>query len=64
MSSNEITDEMSTDVDKLPKFDLTYLTDDEEEPSEVTVFPKSDENFVSTWITIDIDHTVPLDEVP
>lgn len=63
MSSNEIPGETTTGFDELPRFDLTYLTDDDEEPSEVTVFPESGENFVSTWITIDIDHSVPLEEI-
>jgi len=51
-------------LDELPSFDLDYVIDEEEEPAEVTVFPKSDEFDIHTnWITVDISSTVPLDDV-
>lgn len=50
--------------DELPVFDLDYLFDDRDHPTEVTVFPAEDTFDISTnWITIDIDHAVPLDRI-
>lgn len=52
------------ELEELPNFDLSYLFDNEDEPTEVTVFPASDEFDISTnWITIDVDGAVPLDQV-
>lgn len=50
--------------DELPVFELDYLFDDRDRPTEVTVFPAEDTFDISTnWITIDIDHAVPLDRI-
>ena len=49
---------------ELPDFELSYLFDSEDEPTEVTVFPESDDFDISTnWITVGIDGAVPLDRV-
>lgn len=51
-------------LEELPRFDLDYLVDDEDDPAEVTVLPASgDHDISSTWITIDLSHAVPLDEI-
>jgi hypothetical protein len=53
-----------TPLARLPEFDLSYLYDDEDEPSEVTVFPaRFDDDLATNWITIDVGHAVPLDRV-
>ncbi len=47
-----------------PEFELAYLYDDDDEPSEVTVFPaRFDDDLATNWITIDVGHAVPLDHV-
>ena len=52
------------ELGELPHFELSYLFDNEDEPTEVTVFPESDDYDISTnWITMTIDAAVPLDRV-
>ena len=52
------------DLEELPSFELSYLFDKEDEPTEVTVFPESNDFDISTnWITVAIDGAVPLDQV-
>lgn len=56
--------EPAIELGELPSFELSYLFDSEDEPTEVTVFPGSDEFDISTnWITIDVDGAVPLEAV-
>ncbi len=46
-----------------PEFDLSYLYDSKDQPSEVTVFPASNEFDISTnWITVPVDWAIPLEE--
>lgn len=63
MKTNELSTDPPIRSDELPTFDLTYLTDSDDDPTEVTLFPADGENFISKWITIDIDHSIPLEEV-
>lgn len=52
------------ELDELPAFDLSYLFDNADEPSEVTVFPASNTHDISTnWITVDLGTAVPLEQV-
>ena len=52
------------ELEELPRFDLSYLFDDQDEPTEVTVFPESNAYDISTnWITVTVESAVPLDEV-
>lgn len=52
------------ELEELPRFELSYLFDNEEEPTEVTVFPASDDFDISTnWITVAVEAAVPLDQV-
>ncbi len=47
-----------------PDYVLSCLYDDEDDPSEVTVFPgEGDERSTTEWITADVGSTVALDEV-
>lgn len=49
---------------RFPEFELACLYDDEDDPTEVTVFPQRFEDDLATnWITIDVAHAVPLDRV-
>lgn len=48
----------------LPNFELSYLFDNRETPSEVTIFPESDDYDISTnWITVDKTTAVPLEDL-
>ena len=52
------------EVEVLPRFELSYLFDSEDEPTEVTVFPESDDHDISTnWITVAVEAAVPLDQI-
>lgn len=52
------------DLDELPAFDLSYLFDDADNPTEVTVFPAANTHDISTnWITVDRGTAVPLEQV-
>ena len=54
----------SVELEQLPSFELSYLFDDDDEPTEVTVFPASNEFDISTnWITAAAESAVPLDRV-
>jgi len=48
---------------ELPDFDLEYLFDDDDDPSEVTVFVDNAAALSTNWITVDADHAVALEEV-
>ncbi|WP_435063212.1 DUF7511 domain-containing protein [Halobaculum sp. EA56] len=48
-------------LEELPEFDLRYLFDDGERPSSVTVY--APESLETTWITVDADVAVSLDEL-
>jgi hypothetical protein len=49
--------------DELPAFDYRYLIDEAVEPVEVTVFPADPKDPVTEWVSMDVEHTVPLEEV-
>lgn len=50
------------DLAALPEFELAYRYDDDEAPTEVTVFPsRFGDDLATHWLTVDIDHAVPLD---
>lgn len=54
----------SVDLEELPAFGLSYLFDNADEPSEVTVFPASNSHDISTnWITVDLGTAVPLEQI-
>ena len=56
--------DQAIELGELPRFELSYLFDSEDEPTEVTVFPASDDHDISTnWITVAIDAAVPLDQI-
>ena len=48
-----------------PSFDLRTTVDDPEDPQELTVHPSSvdAEALVTTWLSVDPDDAVPLEDV-
>jgi hypothetical protein len=52
-----------THLEELPQFDLEYLFDDDDDPTEVTVFADDPESLSTQWITVDRSAAVPLEEV-
>lgn len=63
-----VTDHQQSDapieLEELPGFDLSYLFDDADNPTEVTVFPASNTHDISTnWITVDLGTAVPLEQI-
>ena len=52
-----------TPLEELPQFDLEYLFDDDDNPTEVTIFADDPETLSTQWITVDREVAVPLDEV-
>lgn len=65
MSATERTAaEPAIELEALPRFELSCLFDSEDDPTEVTVFPESDNFDISTnWITADIEGAIPLDQI-
>lgn len=47
----------------VPEFDIKYLYDDSENPSEVTVFTPEATATATEWITMDRAHTVPFSQI-
>lgn len=45
------------------EIDLEWLFDDEDDPSEITVYSTADDiDPVTTWLTVDCEHAVGLDD--
>lgn len=64
MSALEPTSTNETaNLEELPTFDLRYLYDDTETPSELTIFSPDMETLTTSWITIDASHAVPLEDI-
>ncbi|MXR41361.1 hypothetical protein GRX01_08420 [Halobaculum sp. WSA2] len=51
----------SDTLDDLPEFGLRYLLDDGSDPSSVTVYDP--ETLETTWITVDTDTAVSIEDV-
>lgn len=47
---------------EFPEFDLCTQVDEEDDPSEVTVFPGDADEVAlpTTWLTVDADSAIPL----
>lgn len=64
MSVTEPTTMGGIDLERLPTFGLSYLFDDEERPSQVTLYPVSPESdLMSEWLTADVADAVSLEDV-
>lgn len=47
-----------------PEFDLHYRFDDPADPTEVTVYPVTDvADITTTWLSMDADHTVAVEDL-
>lgn len=60
-----ITDRRPRDaeLEALPEFDLVCRVDDDERPREFTVFPaEAGPAVLTTWLTVDVDAAVPLED--
>lgn len=55
--------EAPEDLAASPTFDLSYAVDDEEEPTSVTVFPGDTIDDLTTWISVDVDAAIDLEDV-
>ena len=48
---------------RLPTYELEFLFDEDESPNEVTIFVDDVGELATSWLTIDVEHAVPLEEV-
>jgi hypothetical protein len=46
-----------------PQFELDFLVDDEDDPTEITVFSPTEDDLTTHWIAIDFESTVPIEAV-
>jgi hypothetical protein len=54
----------ASSLDRLPEFELSYLFDNDSNPTEITVFTADPDDKIAThWITVNATATVPLDEI-
>lgn len=63
----EAGDRIATSADELaelPTFDLSYSVDDTEDPTVVTVFLAEGDRIVTTWISMEAEYAVDLENVP
>ena len=62
MSAIERRDDDSA-LEEYPEFELSYLLDDDDDPNEVTVFPKAEsEDLATEWVSIDVNAAVALED--
>lgn len=62
--TNDWTENQDAYGDEPPEFELEYLYDDPDDPTEVTVFLDAEEADLSThWITVDRSSAVPIEEI-
>lgn len=60
-----VPDWIDTDGTRLqcpPSFELTFEYDDQENPTTVTVSPNRTDQLATTWLSVDVDHAVALDD--
>lgn len=55
--------DIEAELQEYPEFELTCLFDDAGDPDEVTILPDENPDRTTTWLTIDVDHAVALDEI-
>ncbi|MFB6130690.1 MAG: hypothetical protein ABEJ28_07720 [Salinigranum sp.] len=62
-SRPEWAEEADASLAGFPSFDLAFLFDEDEHPSEVTVYVDDAKKLATNWMTVDIEHAVSLEEV-
>lgn len=63
MSAMERRDDDGSALEEYPEFGLSYLLDDEDDPSEVTIFPgEGAEDLATEWVSVDVDAAVALED--
>jgi hypothetical protein len=50
------------DLDSLPEVGLEWLCDEDDGCQELTVFDPSAEDATTTWLSVDADAAIPLEE--
>lgn len=62
MSTTSITPTTrSAELTEFPDFDLEYLFDDQDDPTEVTIFSPGNDDITTHWLTIDVDSAVSIE---
>lgn len=46
-----------------PEFALAFLVDDEDDPTELTIFSPNEDDITTHWITVDYDTAIPIKAV-
>jgi hypothetical protein len=46
----------------IPEFSASYLVDDPDSPTEVTIFAGDESDLATRWVTIDYQSAVPQEE--
>jgi hypothetical protein len=65
MSTTDDTSEpgwIETAESTTPTYELTFAYDDPSDPSTVTVYPEDDPDR-TTWLSVDVDHAVSVEDV-
>lgn len=47
-----------------PTFELDFMVDDEEDPTELTIFSPRGDDITTQWITVDLNTAVPIQAIP
>lgn len=50
-----------TELTRVPDLDLNHLFDDQENPSELTIYAPRTDDITTHWLTSDIESAVPVD---
>lgn len=45
-----------------PEFDLEFLVDEENDPTELTVFSSHADDITTHWITVNIEAAIPIQD--
>lgn len=46
-----------------PEFTLDYMIDNEEDPTELTIFSPEEDDITTHWITVDFATAVPIQDI-
>lgn len=50
-------------IQHFPQFGLEWLYDNRMRPEEVTILDRATSDISTHWITIDVEHAVPVEEI-
>jgi len=63
MNAHEREVPFTSDLQKLPEFELNCIFDDIENPTEVTLFSPATERTLTQWVTADTADAIELSEI-